>query len=172
MDRLSRLSTEQRSNLVAYLDGELDDPAAQEIEQVLASNEIARHEVDMLVRTWQLLDELPKARVSEEFTRNTLTRIQVPPVVDTSPQLLRHGAWTPAARKALLGLLAAAALFGGAALGFVATSRWMPDESQLLIEELPLIENLELYNDVRSVEFLQELDRSALMREDRHAPRP
>ena len=36
MDKLSRLTPAQRSDLVAYLDGELDDQSTSEIESVLA----------------------------------------------------------------------------------------------------------------------------------------
>ena len=38
MEKIPRLSSDQRSNLVAYLDGELPEPAAKEIEHVLAKS--------------------------------------------------------------------------------------------------------------------------------------
>jgi anti-sigma factor RsiW len=77
MDKITRLTPEQRSNLVAYLDGELADEEAQEIERILAGSPVARNEVEMLQRTWDLLDGLPRVHVSEEFTRKTLTSLKV-----------------------------------------------------------------------------------------------
>ena len=62
MAKLARLNPEQRDNLAAYLDGELEETATQEIEQILAVSEVARHEVDMLSRTWDLLNSLPALR--------------------------------------------------------------------------------------------------------------
>ncbi len=35
MEKIPRLTPDQRSNLVAYLDGELTEPATKEIDQVL-----------------------------------------------------------------------------------------------------------------------------------------
>ncbi len=76
MAKMTRLSAEQRENLVAYLDGELDDSATQNIEQVLAESVVARHDVDMLSRTWDLMNVLPGVKASEEFTRKTLSSIR------------------------------------------------------------------------------------------------
>ena len=68
---------EMRGNLVAYLDGELDEAATQKIEQTLAENSDVRGEVESLARTFEMLDELPRQEVSEEFTARTLSTIQV-----------------------------------------------------------------------------------------------
>src|SRR5579859_2895023 len=76
MAKLARLSSEQRENLTAYLDGELDEATTQDIEQVLAVSEVARHEVDMLSRTWDLLNALPTHKASEEFTHKTMSNLR------------------------------------------------------------------------------------------------
>ena len=49
MEKIPRLNSDQRSNLVAYLDGELPEPAAKEIEHVLAKSPTVQHDVDMLL---------------------------------------------------------------------------------------------------------------------------
>src|SRR6185369_4564028 len=76
MAKITRLSAEQRENLVAYIDGELDESAVQGVEQALAESVVARHEIDMLSRTWDLLNVLPGVKVSDEFSRNTLSSIR------------------------------------------------------------------------------------------------
>src|SRR5213082_1219726 len=76
MAKLLRLSPEQRDNLAAYLDGELEETATQEIEQILSVSEVARHEVDMLSRTWDMLNSLPTHKASEEFTQKTVTSMR------------------------------------------------------------------------------------------------
>ena len=69
MDKLSRLSTEQRGDLVAYLDGELEEDATAAIEHVLAHSNVARNDVEMLARTYDLLDQLPHLAAPEKFAR-------------------------------------------------------------------------------------------------------
>ena len=50
MEKIPRLNRTRRSNLVAYLDGELPEPAAKEIEQVLSKSPTVQHDVEMLSR--------------------------------------------------------------------------------------------------------------------------
>jgi anti-sigma factor RsiW len=68
MTKIHRLTQQQRDDLTAYLDGELDDAATHEIEQVLAQSPVARNEVEMLTRTWEMLSLLPRAQAGEDFT--------------------------------------------------------------------------------------------------------
>ena len=63
-----RLSTEDRSNLVAYLDGELTTPRPGSIATKLTQSVTARREVEALRKTWELLDLLPRPKASEDFT--------------------------------------------------------------------------------------------------------
>src|SRR5919109_2292772 len=77
MDKFSRLSGTQRANLVAYLDGELDDQETAEIESVLAASAVARNYVELLARTYDLLDELPRVKAPREFTERTLTTVRL-----------------------------------------------------------------------------------------------
>ena len=77
MEKTLRLSAEQREDLVAYLDGELPDQKAQLIDQVLARSEVARHEVEALARTWEMLDVLPTPKAPPEFTERTMTTLKV-----------------------------------------------------------------------------------------------
>jgi len=152
MARINRLTAEQRDNLVAYLDGELDERAAQEIEQVLATSPVARHDVDMLSRTWDLVDVLPGAKVSEDFTRKTLSNLR-------AAEAPRFRGLSPAASRFVTraaSLAAATAVVAALGLvGFLSTNRWIPNESEQILKEFDILENLDKYADVGNVEFLK-----------------
>jgi ferric-dicitrate binding protein FerR (iron transport regulator) len=153
MAKMLRLNSEQRDNLVAYLDGELSEEETQEIEQILAASEVARHEVDMLSRSWDLIGVLPTAKASEEFTRKTLSSIRAAEAERSfiSPQTRRNMRRVAvlACGTAVLGLCMY--------LGFTATNRWVPNEADQLLDEYEVISNLDRYSEVGSIEFLQAL---------------
>ena len=77
MDKFNRLTPAQRSDLVAYLDGELAEQATAEIESVLAHSSVARNDVELLARTYDLLDDLPRVKATQEFTERTLATIRM-----------------------------------------------------------------------------------------------
>jgi len=57
--------TRIEEQLVAYLDGELDDADARRIEELLASDAEVRQTLEKLEATWGLLDHLDQAHVDE-----------------------------------------------------------------------------------------------------------
>ena len=75
MSKRSAFSQQERDDLIAYLDGELDGEAARALEAKLALDPAARAEADTLKRTYDLLDFLPKAEPSPNFTNLTLSKI-------------------------------------------------------------------------------------------------
>jgi hypothetical protein len=161
MNKLTRLSGEERGNLIAYLDGELDETTARLIEQKLARSDTARHDVEMLVRTWDLLDLLERPRVTQEFTTRTLALAQA----DVQPSRFSQIDWQRPLRRTVIFALWLATLGAMAAFGWTVTRRWVPNEAQMLIDDLPVIENLDLYTEVDSIEFLRELRRSGSFHE-------
>lgn len=70
-----KLTPEEREELVAYLDGELSDDRAQEVEATLNKDAAARGEAEALQRTWDMLDYLPRPKAPESFTHNTMERL-------------------------------------------------------------------------------------------------
>ena len=162
MEKISRLSAEQRSNLIAYLDGELDEPASQEIEQVLARSAVARHEVDVLARTWDLLNLLPRPKASGEFTQKTvacLLTLEAPRVsIATRP-------WFRVARRGCVVACWAAGLACIAWAAFLVPRRYVPNEADLLLQDLPIISNFDAYSETGSIEFLRELKKSGVLKE-------
>src|SRR5207253_6430882 len=147
------ISNEDREELVAFLDGELDDEQSQAVESKITLDPTVRNEADTLKRTWDLLDYLPRPEPSPNFTNKTLDRIST----RETARALRPGRRR---RRWLVGLGWAAALLlavGGGYLGAVRTHPPRPGEREL-VRELRLIENLRYYEPVESLEFLRDLD--------------
>ena len=164
MAKFIRLSQDQRDNLIAYLDGELEESATQEIEQVLASSEVARHEIDMLSRSWDLLNVLPAHRASPEFCEKTVEMLRSSEEkvsrVDTAV-VARQG--KRAVILAFWGLLVGGVGF----VGYTAARHWIPNDSEALLEDFEIINNLDAFRDAmtpvnaensnRPTEFLEML---------------
>src|SRR5438094_6607736 len=74
---MARLNEQDREDLVAYLDGELDEESARQLESKLTLDPEARAEADALQQTWGLLDYLPRPEPSPSFTHRTLERLAV-----------------------------------------------------------------------------------------------
>src|SRR5262245_7111665 len=64
-----------REDLIAYLDGELDEEATRAVESQMNIDPTVRSEVESLKRTWDLLDYLPRPEPSPNFTHRTLDRL-------------------------------------------------------------------------------------------------
>jgi hypothetical protein len=159
MEKIPRLSQEQRENLTAYLDGELDDSETQDIETALARSSIARHEVDVLSRTWDLLGILPRVKVSEEFTRKTLTQLRT---IDQKPRPLDSFNWYRNTRQgSILGAWVIGLLIV-AGVGYLATRRWIPNETDEMLTLLPILEQFDEYQAAGNGEFLKMLQSSAV----------
>lgn len=154
----ARLSAEQRDNLVAYLDGELSDAETRQIDQILAQSEVARHEVEALARSWEMLDVLPKQKASPDFSRNTITiarqgEERVP---------LTEQPWFRWVRLSGVCLIWACALGGAVWGGFLLTRQAVPNRAERLLNDYPVIQRYEQYEQIGSLEFLKQLDRAGV----------
>jgi hypothetical protein len=136
--------------LVAYLDGELDAESARRIEGLLASDPEIRRRLQSLERTWELLDELDAAPAGEPFTRTTLEMVAVAARQDAE----RDKAEAPRRRRRWL-FVAGVSLVAAAAVGFLAVASYDPERQ--LLRDLPLLENLDEYRQVGSIDFLHKL---------------
>lgn len=155
MDKAPRLTAEARDDLVAYLDGELDESRSGQIDQVLARSEVARHEVEALARTWELLDVLPRVAAPADFAETTMTSLKV---AETRTPITEQP-WFDYVRRGGVVAVWAAALAVSAAVGFQITSRWVPNPHEEMLRDLPLLEKLHQYEDVKDVEFLRQLQK-------------
>lgn len=153
MSKLVRLTSEIRADFVAYLDGELDDEATERIEAVIAQSEVARNDMEALAQTYEFLDALDRPEASEDFAERTMATVRV----DELRADPRDTWWYRATRDGGLVALCGAALLGTALVAYLATSRWIDTPSDRLVEELPLVEQFDVYSEVGSIEFLQRL---------------
>lgn len=151
-----RLTPAERADLVAYLDGELPEAESRAIATKLTQSLSARREIEVLQKTWEMLEHLPRPRASEAFTQRTLTeadRLSVAgdKIADAASRALR--------RALVMGLcvLASLACFG---VGLVLTRWAWPDPTSRLTRDLSIAEHLDEYREVGTLEFLERLDSS------------
>lgn len=157
------LSEEERTELIAYLDGELDGPAAHAIEAKLNLDPRTRHEVETLRNTWAMLDYLPRPEASPTFTSRTLERVSTlrpaPSVTAAKSRrsLVFQIAW--AAAVLLAGLLGYGSVHWALRHERVRVSPVEEiDVDQQLVRDLRVIENKRLYDQVDDFDFLRKLD--------------
>src|SRR5436190_11600241 len=122
MTNKSAFSEEERENLIAYLDGELEGEAARVLEAKLSLDPAARAEADSLKRTYDLLDFLPRPEPSPNFTNKTMSRIAPLKTASRSLALPRRVPW----RLVLAGAGWAAALVLAAWGGYAGYNRVAP----------------------------------------------
>jgi hypothetical protein len=148
-----RLNPDERANLVAFIDGELTENESRVLNTKLTHSVTARREVELLKKTWELLDHLPRPRVSEQFSERTLTNIKSLELKGESWNSATQ-AWASRGVRFAVPLVVASLSL---ALGF-AVSRWVwPEPDLKMARNLTLAEHLDEYLDVNSFEFLEEL---------------
>jgi hypothetical protein len=148
-----RLTSDERADLVAYIDGELPDAASRALSTKLTQSATARREVEMLKKTWELLGHLSFPEVDDRFVERTITEIR--------RLELKSPAWESSVRSVSSWAVQGAAylILGGLALGLgYGAVRWLwPDPSARLARDLSLFDHLDEYLEVGSFEFLNEL---------------
>jgi anti-sigma factor RsiW len=143
--------------LSAYLDGELDDEAAREVERMLASNPKVRETLQRLERTWEVLDKLEEADVGEQFTQSTLEMVAVAVEDDVQKQVQQ----APKRRRRRW-LVGSAGLMTAAAAGFLAVAVLWRNPNKDLIKDLPVLQNLDEYRQIEDFDFLEALYKEKL----------
>jgi anti-sigma factor RsiW len=136
--------------LVAYLDGELDDASSRRIEELLASHPNVRDTLEKLEGTWDLLDSLGRAHIDEVFTRSTLEMVAVAATDDVE----KEQAEAPRRRRRRW-LIGGAGLLAAGAAGFLAVLLLRPDPNRQLLDDLPVLERLDEFRQIDRVEFLE-----------------
>jgi anti-sigma factor RsiW len=166
------LNEDEKAELVAYLDGELDETATQAVEAKVATDADARAELDALKRTWGMLDYLPKASPSPNFTNRTLERLTLEnfggPASKTMAAPGRRFPWlVTACWAAALVLAIGVGYFGPAQfLSVTPTPEPIPGADLDLVRHLRVAEKWHLYENADDLEFVQKLDHPDLFGED------
>ncbi len=149
------------SELVAYLDGELDARQMEAVEQRLSSDAEFRRRLHDLQRTWDLLDAVPRAEVTESFTQSTLEMV----AVKAESELASSGA-DASRRRWLLQSAGGIAIVVALAFGFVfGRSLWSSPDAPL-IKDLPVVEHVDEYLLAEDIQFLRMLDQEGLFAEE------
>lgn len=149
--RLTRLSADVRDQLVAYLDGELDESETQNIDQLLATNEVARREVERLSKSYELLDHLPQQAASTEFTQATMKSVQAlqPVERDVSGEMKQRV-------SVLLPFLKTTALAFVCTLGGLFAGQFaFANDSDAILRDLDAIERVDQFRAVGDPEFIK-----------------
>jgi anti-sigma factor RsiW len=166
MNQPSPLSDDDRASLVAYLDGELDEQEARLVEARISQDPAVRAEVESMKRTWELLDYLPRAEPSPNFTHRTVSLVTADHMAAQRASRRR--------RRWAIGLAWAAAVLVAALAGFGGVTLLAPREptDEELAHDQRLIENRRLYESVlvgdakESLDFLRSLDQPDLFGDD------
>ncbi len=139
------------ADLIAYLDGELDDEASGAVEARLAADPTLRKKADAFRRSFALLDALPRPDAPADFTARTVTRLQVPggSTAALPPARPRRWGWLAAAAVVLLAGL------GGATARLAVRSG---ETATPAVADLPAIEALPLYLGADDLAFVRRLD--------------
>ena len=136
------------AELVAYLDGELDEAAARAVEARLAADPLARQKADAFRRSFALLDTLPRPAPPADFTAKTVTRLKVPGGSTGSLRPARPRRW---------GSLIAAAVVLAAGLGGALTRLAIRGDGTPLMADLPVIEGLPLYHAADDLGYVRQI---------------
>ena len=146
--------------LVAYLDGELESDRAQEIEQRLVSDPNYRTRLQELERTWEMLDWLPRSQTSPKFTQTTVELVAVQAEREVAKGELRDKRQRRSGQ-----LLVVVATLAVCFAGFGLVWNWQQADERQLLRDYPLIEELDMYRNADSVEFLRRLEQHGLFTE-------
>ena len=163
--------------LVAYLDGELPEGAAREVEQALSSDPAMRAEVEKLNRAWELLDLLDRPNASGEFSNRTLATLKVSGATTALPNEQSAAPTvaivvTKPSRFGVPLLVAwSAGLVAVTLLGFFVGRMTARPESDLWLDDLALIEQLDVYREIGDAQFLRDFQRER-DRDERRQPSP
>jgi len=148
--------------LAAYLDNELSDTDRALIETRLSNDAEFRRRLDELDKAWDMLGTLPKSDLDDEdFIRTTVEMI----TVAASQEIELH---EQQKQKSVLyrNLAIAAGMLILVASGYWIAINRMTRNDRTLVENLPVIENLDEYQRIESVEFLEMLKREGLFAGD------
>ena len=147
-------SQQQLERIVAYLDGELSAEESAQVEQQLATDADFRQALQGAERAWTALDELPMVQVDKELAHTTMEMVVVAARNDIEAKTIA----LPVQRrkhKTKTVLLATMVMLLGA---LVFRVLWN-NPNRRLLADLPVIQNVDIYSQFQSIEFLQHLDR-------------
>ena len=164
---MSSLSDEDRANLTAYLDGELDEETSQALEARISLDPEMRKEYEEMKKAWTMLDYLPQVQPSATFTNRTLEKLSLEGLTraaQTGKMSARGAPWRRALGWTAAVVLAGAVGFGGAYL--IWGQREPADQDEPLVRHLRILEKWRQLENIEDLEFLKALDHPDLFGEE------
>ncbi|WP_425613838.1 hypothetical protein NA78x_003682 [Anatilimnocola sp. NA78] len=149
--------TLSEDELVAYLDGELESSEQARIERRLADDAAFRQKLAQLQKAWDLLDILQKAEPDASFTRSTVEMValqqdQEADQLQVAAQRRRAAWWAGGGLAIALSAVA----------GFFLVRHQLQAPEREFLQDWPVIERVDQYRHVESVEFLERLRQEGL----------
>jgi hypothetical protein len=147
--------------LVAYLDGELGTEDNRRIEQMLATDPKVRLTLQQLDRTWHMLGELDTTPVDDRFTQSTLEMVAVAAAAEVEqtraakPRLHRRRWFVAVVSVVLAGIS-----------GYLLAGQLLPNPAKRLQQEWPILTNLDMYEELGGVNFLNDLQKEKMFTEE------
>lgn len=152
---------QESQQIVAYLDGELDSATNAEIEKRLADDTEFALRLQQLQRAWELLDELPRAKSNIDFTRSTVELIAVS-AEDDLQATKNHQT-----QKKIQSWLTRSGLISLAiVMGWFIGDWYFGRAQRQLIQDFPVIHQLDEYRLTEDMEFLKQLQDTGLFNEE------
>lgn len=154
---------ENLAEIVAYLDGELEEPAVELMERRLVGDAPLRRFADSLDQTWNLLDSLEEVTASGDFARRTLSSIAVLEKTEAKAEPKPSITLREWVRTLNLPMLTGWAVLGfvtagtGLAIGRFLADRASNSSETLILQQLPLLEQYHHYRVVPDAGFLKDL---------------
>ena len=160
-DKQEKTESISEEQLVAFLDGELDEHTATRIRQALETDPELRGRLESLSGAWDMLDQLKQPQVKTDFTESTMELVALAAQSDINQS---RTFWKIERLRRYATL--AAALFAAGLIGFFGGALFRPDPNRQLLEDLPVVQRLDEYRQIDSIEFLHKLHKSELFSED------
>jgi hypothetical protein len=143
--------------LVAYLDGELNPEQATRVERRLGEDPKYRARLNQLERAWDLLDTLNRSEADDDFVHSTVEMVAVQAVEEAKTQKLRT------IQRRNFGWLAMTVLaLAATGTTYFLVRHQLERPNRELIRNLPLIERVDDYQNIDSLEFAKQLHRENL----------
>lgn len=143
--------------LVAYLDEELEPEHRARVEHRLAEDSLYRDKLRHMQKSWDMLDLLARSEPDQEFTRTTVAMVAL-----KAKDAVQEQKQSTQRQGFLFRLAVAAGMLACALISFGIGSWMLGAPDRQLVQDLPLIEQLDAYTRAESVAFLQLLDKHGL----------
>jgi hypothetical protein len=138
--------------LVAYLDGELAPDECRRVEDRLAADDDYRQQLRDLDQAWEALNALPTTAVDDGFARTTIELACVAAEEDLSKRTAQATAENRGRKRWWIAAGVAAAV-----MGFVMMRALAVHRNNILLADLPVIEQVNALALVTDVDFLRRL---------------